>query len=112
MNEKYESIDGEKANSPVTKMCDWTGVSTSGFYDWRSRPLSVTAERREELKVHIRFIFKESDETYGYRRVHAQLKHRGVQAGRELVRALMRKLDLVPCQPQLWRANTPAGCQT
>ncbi|MCX5233031.1 IS3 family transposase [Streptomyces sp. NBC_00233] len=109
VNEKYEFIDGEKGNFPVTKMCDWTGVSTSGFYDWRSRPLSATAERREELKVHIRFIFEESDETYGYRRVHAQLRRRGVQAGRELVRALMRELDLVPCQPRPWRATTLAG---
>ncbi|MFF3404320.1 IS3 family transposase [Streptomyces sp. NPDC002659] len=72
-------------------------MSKSGFYDWRSRPLS-TAERRDELKVHIHFMFEEFDETYGYRRVHPQLARQGVQVGRELVRALMREPNLVPCQ--------------
>nr|QIY74590.1 hypothetical protein HEP84_41345 [Streptomyces sp. RLB1-33] len=31
-----------------------------------------------------------------------------VQAGAELVRALMRELGLVPCQPRPWRATTIA----
>ncbi|MFI5979233.1 IS3 family transposase [Streptomyces sp. NPDC051452] len=111
VNEKYEFIDGEKDRFPVKKMCAWMQVSKSGFYDWRSRPLSVTAERREELKVVIREVFENSDETYGYRRVHAALARRGVQAGPELVRTLMRGLDLVPCQPRPWRATTLAGEQ-
>jgi putative transposase len=69
---KYEFIDGEKANYPVTKMCLWAGVSKSGYYDWRKRPLSATAERREELAVDVRKVFDASDGTYGYRRVHAR----------------------------------------
>lgn len=109
MNEKYEFIDGERENFPVTKMCAWFEVSKSGFYDWRSRPLSATAERRAELRVLVRHIFEESDETYGYRRVHAALARRGVQVGPELVRALMRDLGLVRCQPRPWRATTLAG---
>ncbi|MFD5514396.1 IS3 family transposase, partial [Streptomyces sp. NPDC127051] len=108
MNEKYEFIGGEKDNFPVKKMCAWIAVSKSGFYDWRSRPLSATAERREELKILIRHVFEDSDETYGYRRVHAALARRGVQAGPELIRALMRELGLVPCQPRPWRVTTPA----
>jgi hypothetical protein len=59
------------------------------------------AERREDLKVLIKDVFE-----YGYRRVHAALARRGVQAGLELVRALMRELDLVACQPRPWRLTT------
>ncbi|XDO64266.1 IS3 family transposase [Streptomyces sp. RLB1-33] len=44
----------------------------------------------------------------GYRRVHAVLQRMNVQAGAELVRALMRELGLVPCQPRPWRATTIA----
>ncbi|WP_099055771.1 IS3 family transposase [Streptomyces noursei] len=108
VTEKYEFIDGESDNFPVQQMCAWAGVSTSGFYHWRSRPLSATAKRRAELKTVILQVFSDSQETYGYRRVHAALQRMNVQAGAELVRALMRELGLVPCQPRPWRATTIA----
>jgi len=54
----------------------------------------------------IRHVFDGSDGTYGYRRVAAELARGGVQAGLELVRALMRKLGLVACQPRPWRPTT------
>ncbi len=106
MTEKYEFIDGEKENFPIAHMCMWLEVSTSGFYAWQNRPASATCERREQLKLVIRHVFDESDGTYGYRRVHAALGRMGVQAGAELVRLLMRELDLVPCQPRPWRVTT------
>ncbi|MFF3160125.1 IS3 family transposase, partial [Streptomyces sp. NPDC057910] len=106
MNEKYEFIDGEKANFPITRMCTWLEVSASGFHSWRTRPNSATSERREELKAVIRHVFDESDGTYGYRRVHAALHRLGIQAGPELVRLLMRELEMIPCQPKPWRATT------
>lgn len=109
MTEKYEFIDGEKANFPISRMCVWLEVSTSGFHDWRTRPASATVERHEELKLVVRHAFDESDGTYGYRRVHAVLARRGVAAGPELVRALMRELGLVPCQPRPWRRTTLPG---
>jgi putative transposase len=80
-------------------------VSRSGFYEWRDRPASATAERREELKAFIRTSFEESDGTYGHRRVHADLAGWGVPCGPELVRSLMRELGLEPCQPQPWRLS-------
>ena len=81
-------------------MCSWLEVSRSGFYEWRDRPASATAERREALKVVVTRIFDEEDETYGYRRLHAELARQGVEAGPELVRSLMRELGLVACQPR------------
>lgn len=96
VRDKYEFIDAEYAaavadtatNAPtISQMCEWLGVSKSGFYEWRSNPGSATAKRREELKLFIRKAFDDSDGTYGYRRVHAQLLRWGVQRGDELVRA-------------------------
>lgn len=106
MSSKYEFIDGEKANYPIVKMCRWAGVSKSGFYEWRDRPASETAERRDVLRVRIGVIFVDSDETYGYRRVHAQLGREGVEAGPELVRAIMVADGLVACQPRPFRITT------
>jgi putative transposase len=109
VSEKYGFIDGEKDNYPLCRMFAWAGVSSWGFYAWRSRPRSATAERREELKVMIRHIFEDSGETYGYRRVHAALARMGMPAGLALFRSVMRELGLVPCQPRPWRLTTIAG---
>lgn len=110
MSEHYEFIDGLKCAYPIVRMCVWLEVSKSGFYDWRDRPASATAERRAALTIAITEIFNDSDETYGHRRVHAQLARQDVQAGPELVRDLMRMEGLVACQPRPWRHSlTQAG---
>lgn len=103
MSDSYEFIDGLKYAYPIVKMCTWLEVSRSGFYEWQDRPASATAERRERLTEQIVKIFVDEDETYGYRRVHAELVRQGVEAGPELVRAIMREQGLVACQPRAWR---------
>jgi putative transposase len=112
VSDKFEFIDAEYAASTSTnttkapsiiKMCAWLEVSRSGFYEWRDRPASATARRRENLKLIIKTSFDDSDDTYGHRRVHADLADWGVPCGPELVRALMRELGLEPCQPRPWR---------
>jgi putative transposase len=84
-------------------MCKWLRVSSSGYYEWRRRPQSATAARREKLKQLIVVIFELSDETYGYRRIHASLLRSGHTCSLELVRALVGELGLVTCQPRPWR---------
>jgi putative transposase len=110
VSEVYEFIDAEYATSPaapaIARMCAWLEVSRSGYYEWRSRPESATAKRREELKLVIKKAFDDSDGTYGYRRIWWQLARWGVRAGAELVRGLMRELGLVACQPRPWRPST------
>jgi putative transposase len=111
---KYEFIDAEydaaieaaAAAPTVMQMCRWTGVSKSGYYEWRSRPESATAARRDLLKIKIKALFEANGETYGYRRIHAVLVRGGEQVSDELVRQLMRELGLVPCQPKPRRSLT------
>jgi putative transposase len=115
VTERYEFIDAEYADAAaahaacaptIAQMCGWLGISRSGFYDWRKRADSETVKRRGELRLLIARVFDDSDGTYGYRRVAAQLARQGVRAGLGLVRALMRELGLVPCQPRPWRPAT------
>jgi putative transposase len=115
VSDRFEFIDAEYADNSraprgtaptITCMCRWLGVSKSGFYEWRSRPDSVTEQRRKKLKLIIQRIFDDSDGTYGYRRIAAQLARRGMVAGAELVRRLMRELGLVACQRRPWRPRT------
>ena len=109
---KYEYIDSQRNDPtetiPVVKMCRWLEVSTSGFYNWLSRPQSATAARREELAGRSRHFFEESQGTYGYRRIHADLACEGRQCSPELVRQIMRDEHLVPCQPRPVRVTTVA----
>ncbi|MGH3873554.1 MAG: IS3 family transposase [Pseudonocardiaceae bacterium] len=103
MTAKFEFIDAQEADFPIVEMCMWVEVSTSGYYEWRDRPASATAIRRAHLARLVEAIFDHSDRTYGYRRVHGRLVRQGECVSPELVRELMRKLDLVACQPRLWR---------
>ena len=112
MSEKYEFIDAECATLPaegdapaVVQMCEWLGVSKSGFYDWKNRPQSETAQRRELLEIKIKALFEANNEEYGYRRIHAALVRGGETADDETVRKIMRDLGLVPCQPKPWRRS-------
>jgi transposase InsO family protein len=111
---RYEFIDAEKATTcsngtrrySIKQMCRWLKVSVSGFYEWQGRPASATAQWRDRLKPVIVKAFSDSDGRYGYRRVHAQLARWGVHCHPEVVRDLMRELDLVPCQPRRSRKGT------
>jgi transposase InsO family protein len=96
------AVNGKYAY-PVVFMCARLKVARSGFYAWRDGPVSAAGKRREHLKLLIGKSFTDSDETYGYRRVHAELTRWGVDCGPELVRSMMRELGLVPCQPRPWR---------
>lgn len=111
---RYEFIDAEKATTnhdgtrrySIQQMCRWLKVSTSGFYEWVSRPMSATGCRREELKPLIAKAFTDSDGRYGYRRVQAQLARWGRFVHEDVVRDLMRELGLVACQPRRSRKGT------
>ena len=112
---KYEYIDSQKNDPrnvhPVVKMCHWLAVSTSGFYHWVKRPQSATAARREALTARIQHFFKESDGTYGYRRIHVDLAAEGTECSPELVRQIMRQDGLVACQPRPFRVTTEADAE-
>jgi hypothetical protein len=66
-------LDKAECAYSVEFMCERLGVSKSGYYEWRDRPDSATAQRSDELKLLIKKAFDMSDSTYGNRRIHAQL---------------------------------------
>jgi len=78
-------------------------------HEWRDKPESATARRRGIIALVVQKSFDESDGTYGYRRVHADLAAWGVPAGPELVRSVMRDLGQYPARTGLSRPRSAAA---
>jgi putative transposase len=83
-------VTAHQAFHPVVTMARVLGVSPSGYYAWRKRPLSGRARADVELTARIEAIHRESRGTYGAPRVHAELAAQGIRIGRKRVARLMR----------------------
>jgi len=90
----FKLIDAQRASYPVAVLCRMLGVSKSGYYAWRGRPPSERRWQDALLIEKIREIHSRSRETYGYPRVHAELRSLGVRCGRRRVARLMRAVGL------------------
>jgi len=93
----FNLIDAERASYPVAVLCRLLGVSKSGYYAWRGRPPSERRRHDALLIEKIREIHSRSRETYGYPRVHAELRSLGVRCGRRRVARLMSAAGLRGC---------------
>jgi len=73
----------------VQLACRLLSVAESGYYQWRSRPPSARAVRHAWLTEQIRVVHSASRDTYGARRVHAELTlGLGLQVGHNQVELL------------------------
>jgi len=102
----FRFVAAEKANYPVSLLCRMLGVSRSGFNAWERRPPSDRDLADAWLAERIREIHRESRQTYGARRIHAALRHRGVRVGRKRVERLMRLAGLSGLVPKRYRRTT------
>ena len=77
----------------VERMCQLAGVSRAGFY----RHLVEIAPDEEEMELRdaIQRIYLEHRRHYGYRRISAELRHRGLLVNRKRVARLMQQDNLI-----------------
>jgi putative transposase len=95
---KYAWIKSNKANWPITVVCEVLGVSASGYFEHGRRkkltsPSKPDAHRRmghEALLTHIRAIHREVKGEYGWPKMWKELLARGHRVGKERVRRLMQ----------------------
>jgi putative transposase len=81
----------------------------SSFYAWRHRVESATAARRRELAGHVQRVFEQSRQTFGCRRIAAQLNREGQECSVGLIADLMRELGLKAVQPRGYKRTTIPG---
>lgn len=75
---------------PVSWLCAAMGVSRSGFDAWLNRPVSARAAYDETIGAVMRQSFKDSDRTYGARRVWRDVLEEGLACGLHRIERLMR----------------------
>jgi len=88
----------------IERMCQLAEVSRAGFY--RSLRERTPAEEDMELRSAIQQIALEHRRRYGYRRISAELRRRGMLANHKRVVRLMREDNLLAIQPRQFVVTT------
>jgi transposase InsO family protein len=105
----FEFMLAEKAHYPVRTMCMALGVSPSGYYAWRGRPVMTPQVRANRgLRARICTIYADSHGRYGSPRVHKVLQQEGERLGRNRVIRLMRAEQLRGRPYRRFRVTTQA----
>ena len=92
---RYAWIGTQRDFYPLGRMCRVLQVSRSGYYAWRRRAPSATAQRRGQIARAAQQSHEDSHGTYGYRRVHRDLiEDYEMACCRETVRQVMAELGL------------------
>jgi transposase InsO family protein len=100
VTETYRFIAGEAATYSLAILCRALGVSRSGYYAWKERPV-----RHDQLAPQVEEVFWQNSRRYGSRRITAELREQTV-IGRHRVRRLMREQDLRAIQPRRFVPRT------
>lgn len=103
---RYAFIRKHQDCWPVTVQCRVLAVSRSGYYAWRHREPSVTAQRRAVLTEQIRAAHLASRRTYGSPRIHAELVAQGHACNRKTVAKCLRNAGLQAKTVKRFRAAT------
>jgi transposase InsO family protein len=93
---RFEAIQQQAEEIPVSRLCEALQVSRSGYYAWSGREPSQRQLEDAVLTEEISAIFHENRCCYGSPRIHAALRHVGYRVGRKRVARLMRQAGLRP----------------
>jgi transposase InsO family protein len=96
-----------QGNLSIERMCLLARVSRAGFY--RSLQERVPAEESTEVRSAIQRVALEHRRRYGYRRVTAELRRRGMLVNRKRVSRIMREDNLLAVQPKQFVATTDSN---
>jgi putative transposase len=88
-------MSANQAFFAIATMARVLGVSTAGYYAWRSRLPSARAIADDALLRQVRTIHAVSRGTYGAPRVHAELRAEGRAVGKKRIARLMRAAGIV-----------------
>jgi transposase InsO family protein len=88
----------------IERMCRVSGVSRASFY--RSLEERMPVEEEMEVRSSIQQISVEHRRRYGYRRIAAELRRRGIIVNHKRVARIMRQDNLLAVQPKSFVVTT------
>ena len=91
----------------IERMCQLARISRAGFY--RSLKERVPLEESMEVRSAIQQIALEHRRRYGYRRVTAELRRRGMLVNHKRVARIMREDSLLAVQPKRFVTTTDSN---
>lgn len=94
---------------PVYLMCRVLAVSRSGYYIWRSRPVSQREMANLELVEKIKAVHSDNYETYGSPRVYQELKDQDIACSENRVARLMQRHGIRAKQVKRKKVTTKAN---
>jgi transposase InsO family protein len=87
-------VEGLRKEYPIRVLCETLGVSLSGYYAWKKRPLSQHQREDQQLAERIQAVYHANRQVYGSPRIHVQLRDQGISISRKRVARLMREQGL------------------
>jgi len=90
----------------VLVLCRMLEVTTSGYYAWVKRPLTIRQRDEMRLELEIRAAHKRTRQTYGPERLQRDLADNGVVVGVHRIKRIRRKLGLRCRQKRRFKATT------
>jgi putative transposase len=114
---RYAFVERDRGIWPIVVQCRVLQVSASGYHQHRlrqagdagpNRPAVQPGRRLSDtaLAVHIKAVFAEMKGAYGWPRIWRELAARGIRAGKERVRRMMKLLGLQARGKRRFKATT------
>jgi transposase InsO family protein len=110
---RYAFIERHRGTWPIVVQCRVLHVSASGYHQHRLRQAADIGPNQPHrrlsdtaLAVHIKAVFAEMKGAYGWPRIWRELAARGIRAGKERVRKMMKACGLRARGKRKFKATT------
>jgi putative transposase len=95
----------------IERMSHMLGISRSGYYRFTKRKPNQRHQEEERLVTRIKEIHKQSRQTYGSPRIHAELKDQGERCSRQRIARLMKKAGIAAKMVKKFKITTKVNAK-
>jgi putative transposase len=106
---RYQFIENHREAFPVRRMCKIMAVAPSGYYAWRTRPISELKMANNTLVEKIKEIHAEFEGKYGSPRIYQELRGKKIACSENRVARLMRENGIQAKHKRRFRVTTKAN---